>query len=198
MPVNHALWQAKLLAAHDAGLLEVKARHHGHVALQQQLQPFVIDEGRVLDAVVASPQRVLDALGGAAVAGDLELVVVRGGDDGVHLLEGHAQRVMVVLIGPCGIAGRIRLHPLDAVLHQRTHGLARVLHAVDAEHKPVHADLAEVGVPVHQPARAANLAAAGDQARAGDEILLEGLLQPHVAVEEATARAGGRVAAFER
>ena len=49
MAVNHALRQAELLPTHDARLLEVKPRHHGHVALQEQLQPLVINERRVLD-----------------------------------------------------------------------------------------------------------------------------------------------------
>ena len=45
--------------------------------------------------VEAGPKRVLDPLGRAAVAGDLAVVVMGLGDDGRHLLEGHAERVVV-------------------------------------------------------------------------------------------------------
>ena len=56
------------------------------------------------------------------MAGHLQLVVVRRGDDGVHLLERHAQRVVVVGVGRGGVAGGIGLDPLDAVLDQLAHG----------------------------------------------------------------------------
>ena len=77
--------------------------------------------------VVAGPQGVLDALGRPAVAGDLQLVVVGRGDDRVHLLEGHAERVVVVGVGRGGVAGGVGLDPLDAVLDQLAHGGARVV-----------------------------------------------------------------------
>ena len=116
---------------------------------------------------------------------------------GVHLLEGHAQRVMVVGVGRGGVAGRIGLDPLDAVLDQLAHGGPGLVGAVDQQHQPLHADLAEVGVPVHQPADAADLAAAGRQARAGDQVVLDRLLEPDVDVEQAAAAAGRRVAALQ-
>ena len=116
---------------------------------------------------------------------------------GVHLLEGHAQRVVVVGVRRGGVAGRVGLDPLDAVLDQLAHGGPRLVGAVDEQHQPLHADLAEVGVPVHQPADAADLAAAGRQARAGHEVVLDGLLQPDVDVEQAAAAAGRGVAALQ-
>ena len=120
------------------------------------------------------------------------------GHDGVHLLERHAERVVVVGVGRGGVAGGIGLHPLDAVLDQLAHGRAGLVRAVDQQHQPLHADLAEVGVPVHQPADAADLAAAGGQARAGDEVVLDRLLQPDVDVEQAAAAARRGVAALQR
>ena len=60
--VDDALRHAELRAALDAGLLEVQGRHHGRVALQQQVERLVVHEGAVLERVVAGPQGVLDAL----------------------------------------------------------------------------------------------------------------------------------------
>ena len=171
---------------------------HRHVALKQHIERLVVHERAVLERVVAGPQGVLDALGRAAMAGDLEPVVVGLGHHGVHLVERHAQRVMVVGVGRGGVAGGIGLDPLDAVLDQLAHGAAAFVGAVDQQHQPFHADLAEVGVPVHQPAHAADLAAAGGQPRAGHQVLLDRLLQPDVDVEQAAAAAGRRVAALER
>ena len=92
------------------------------VALEQQFERLVVHERAVLDRVVAGPQGVLDSLGRPAVAGDLQFVVVGRGDDGVHFVEGHAKRVVVVDVGRGGVAGRIGLDPLDAVLDQFAHG----------------------------------------------------------------------------
>src|SRR5262249_13757452 len=140
---------------------------------------------------------VLDPLGGAAVAGYLELVVVRRRDDRVHLLEGHAQGVVVVDVGHGRVAGGGGLDPLDAVLDQRAHGGAGLLGARGQQHQPLPADLAEVRVPVHQAADAADLAAAGRQPRAGGEVVLDGALEPHVDVEQAAAAARRGVAALQ-
>ena len=82
----------------------------------------------MLERVVAGPQRVFDPLGRSAMAGDLQPVVVGRRNHRVHLLERHAQRVMVVDVRARRVAGRIGLHPLDAVLHQLAHrraGLVR-------------------------------------------------------------------------
>src|SRR3712207_7917478 len=48
--------------------------------------------------VVAGAEGVLDPLGGAAVARHLQPVVVRGPDHRLHLLEGHAESVVVVRV----------------------------------------------------------------------------------------------------
>ena len=153
---------------------------------------------RVFQAVEAGPECVLDPLGRAAMAGDLAVVVVRLGDDGRHLLEGHAERVMVGGVGRGGVAGGVGLDPFDAVLDQLAHGPAALVGAVDQEDQAFHAELEVVGVPVHQSAGATDLAAAGGQARAGDQVFLDRLLEPDVDVVQAAAAAGGRVAAFER
>jgi hypothetical protein len=131
------------------------------------------------------------------VAGHLEAVVVRLLDAGVHLVEGHAQRVVVVRVGGGRVAGRVGLDPLDAVLDQLADGAAGLGGAVDQQDQALHADLAEVGVPVHQAAGAADLAAAGRQARAGGQLVLDGFFQPDVDVVQAAAAAGGRVAALQ-
>src|SRR6202044_446475 len=70
--------------------------------------------------------------------------------------------------------------------------------AVDQEDQPLHAELEVLGVPVHQPAGAADLAPAGGQSRAGDQVLLDRLLEPDVDVVQAAAAPGRRVSAFER
>src|SRR6516162_4113159 len=69
----------------------------------------------------AGTDGVLDPLGGAAVAGHFQAVIVGGGDDGVHLVKGHAQGVVVVGIGGGGVAGGVGLDPLDAVLDESAH-----------------------------------------------------------------------------
>src|SRR5262249_41345525 len=155
------------------------------VAGQEQVEGLVVHEGAVLQGVVAGPQGVLDALGGPAVAGDLDLVVVGGCDDGVHLLEGHAEGVVVVDVGGGGGGGGVGLDPRDPALDQLAAGGAGLVGAVDQQHQPLHADLSELGVPVHQPAGAANLPPAGRQPGALGDVVLDGLLQPDVDVEEA-------------
>ena len=55
-----------------------------------------------------------------------------------------------------------------------------------------------LGIPVHQSARAADFAAVGGQARAGDQVFLDRLLQPHVDIVQAAAAARRGVAALER
>src|SRR5262245_34945834 len=103
---------------------------------------------------------------------------------------------MVVRVGRGGVAGRIGLHPLDAVLHELPHGAAALVRAVDDEHDAFHPDLPELGVPVHQPAGATNLAAARSEARAEDEVFVDRTLEPDVDVVEAAAAPRGRVAAL--
>ena len=44
-------------------------------------------------------------------------LIVRCADDRVHFLECHAQRVVIVGVRSGRVAGRVRLHPLDAVFH---------------------------------------------------------------------------------
>ena len=104
---------------------------------------------------------------------------------------------MIVHVGRSGIAGGIRFHPLDAVLHQRPHGFAGVLHSVDDEDQAFHADLPELGIPIHEPARAADLASAAGKAGSGNDTFVDRLFHPDVDVVEATAAAGGGIAAFE-
>jgi hypothetical protein len=175
--IDHALAHAVAGAVLDAGPLELERRHDRRVARQKQVERLVVHEGAVLQGVVAGAQGVLDALGGAAVAGDLQAVVVGRGDDGVHLVERHAERVVVVGVGGGGVAGGVGLDPLDAVLDQLAHRGAGLVGAVDQQHQALHADLAEVGVPVHQAADPADFAPAGRQARPRNEVVLDGLFQ---------------------
>src|SRR5262249_32108029 len=65
------------------------------------------------------------------------------------------------------------------------------------EDQPFHAELEVVGVPVHQAPGAADLAAAGGQPRAGDQVLLDRLLEPDVDVVQAAAAPRGGVAALQ-
>src|SRR5678816_29616 len=59
--IDHDLRQAKLRPELDARLFKIQRGNHGRVALQQQLERFVIHEGTVFDRIVSSAQRVLDA-----------------------------------------------------------------------------------------------------------------------------------------
>ena len=97
MTVEYPLGQAELLATLHTEELEAETGAHRHVALEQEIQAFVVYESAVLDGVIASSERITDALGGAAVARDFEAVIVRCGDDSVHFLKGHAQRVVCLL-----------------------------------------------------------------------------------------------------
>ena len=198
MSVDDALRHAELGAMHDAGILELQGRHDGRVARKQHVERLVVHERAVLERVVAGPQGVLDPLVRPAVAGHFQLVVVRLGHHGVHLLERHAQRVVVVGVGRRGVARGIGLHPFDAILDQLADRAATFVRPVDQQHQPLHADLAKVGVPIHQAADAANLATAGRQSRAGSRSSSIALLQPDVDVEQAAAAAGRRIAALQR
>ena len=198
MAVDHGLRQSELAAAQDAGLLELKRGDHGHVAGQEHVERFGVHERGVLDGVEAGPERVLDALVGAAVAGDLAVVVVRLVDDGRHLVEGHAERVVVGTVGRGGVAGRVGLDPLDAVLDELADRGAALDRAVDQQDQTFHAELQMVGVPVHQAAGAADLAAVGGQPWPGEEVFLDRLLEPDVDVVQAPAAPRRGVAALQR
>ncbi len=71
MAVYDALRQPELGPAQDARFFKIERRHAGHVAREEEVEAFVVNESAVLNCVVAGAQRVLDALRGAAVAGDL-------------------------------------------------------------------------------------------------------------------------------
>ncbi len=79
----------------------------------------------------------------------------------MHLVESHAQRVMIVCVGGRGIAGGIGLDPFDPVLHKLAHCAPPFLGAVDQQNEPFHADLAEIGIPVHQSSDAADFTPTG-------------------------------------
>jgi hypothetical protein len=50
VPVDRPLRHAELLAALDAGLLEVQGGDDGDVAREEQVERLRVDEGRVLEA----------------------------------------------------------------------------------------------------------------------------------------------------
>ena len=64
---------------------------------------------------------------------------------GVHFLEGHAERVVVVGVGRGGVAGRIGLDPLDAVLDQLADRRAGLVGAVDQQDQPSMPSLRKSG-----------------------------------------------------
>src|SRR6266850_455794 len=131
------------------------------------------------------------------MAGYFHLVIVRFGHDCMHLFEGHAERMMIVRIGSGSVARRIGFHPFDSIFDQLPNGATAVIGPIDDENQPLHADLAEVRVPIHQPAGPTDLAPTGRQAWADNEILLERLLQPDIDVVQTTAAASCRIAALK-
>jgi len=167
--VDDALRHPELRSALDARQLEVQRRHARHVALEHEFQAFVVDEGRMLDRIVTGLERILDSFRRAAVTGHLQAVIMGRFDDRVHLLERHAERVVIVRIGRGGVAGRISFDPLDAVFHELAHRGTRFMRAVDDQHQPFHADLAIIRIPIHQPRRAADFPPAGGEPRTSDE-----------------------------
>ena len=96
-----------------------------------------------------------------------------------------------------GVSGGIGLDPLDAVLHEFSNGAPGLIGTVDQEDQTFHPELQVVGVPVHQPAGAADFAAVGGEPRAGNQVVLDRLLQPDVNVVQAAAAPGRRVSALE-
>ena len=107
------------LAASDARLVhqrevDVEGWDQGHVALEHEVDPLVIDQIAVLDAGNAGPQSVLDAgrtfgvSERAADPGSLRLF-----DDGANLIDGELGRVGEVRGGPDS-AGRHDLDPVRA------------------------------------------------------------------------------------
>ena len=104
---------------------------------------------------------------------------------------------MIGGVGGGGVAGRIGLDPLDAVLDQLADGPAGFDRSVDQQDQAFHPQLEMVGVPVHQPPRAADLASAGGQPGTEEQVLLDRLLEPDVDVVQAAAAAGRGVAALE-
>ena len=195
--VDHLGGQVELGSVCDRCILELEGGHTRHVALQHHVEALLIHEGSVLDRVESGDERVPDSLGGAAVPEHLAPVVVGDLHDRFHLSVGHRQRVLIVGAGRRGIARRVGLQPVGAVLHQPASRRAGLVGTVDDEDHALHPDLAELGVPVHQPAGAADLLSARDEARSGNEVGVDRLGEGHVGVEEASGRTGRRVAAFE-
>ena len=152
----------------------------------------------MFDRVVAGQERVLDALCRPAMAVHLAPVVVRDLGDRCHLLERHREGVLVVGAGRCSVAGRVGLQPVGTVLDKPTRGTARLVGTVDDDDHALHPDLAELGVPIHQATGTTDLLTAGDEARADDDVRIDRFGEPHVGVEQATCRAGRRVAALQR
>ena len=167
------------------------------IARQEHVEGLVVHERPVLDAVEPGAERVLDALGCAAMPRDLAVIIVGLGHHRRHLLEGHAQRVMIGGVGRGGIAGGVGLDPLHAILHQLADGGTAFDRAVDQEDQPLHAQLQVLGVPVHQPARAADLPSAGGQARPGEQVFLDRLLEPDVDVVQTAPAPCRGIAALE-
>jgi hypothetical protein len=132
------------------------------------------------------------------VACNFQFVVVSGLHDGVHFFERHAQRVVVVRVGRGGVAGGVRLDPFHAVLHELANRRASLVGSADQQDQPFHADLAELGIPVHQPASSADLSTAGRQTWSEHQVVLNRLFQPEIDIEQAAAAASRRVPAFER
>ena len=84
---------------------------------------------------------------------------------------------MIVGVGGGRVASGVRLDPFDTVLDQLTHRGTGFVGTVVQGHVPCGADLAGVGVPVHQAADPADFPATGRQSRARGQVILDGLLE---------------------
>ena len=195
--IDHTLGQSELRPELDAGFFKVQGRNARNIALEHQIESFVVHEGSMLDAVVTCTKRVLDPLGGSAVACDLEFVVVSCCDHGVHFFKCHAQGMVIVGIGRGCIAGRIGFDPLDPIFDQRSDRFAGIFDSVDDKDQALHADLSELGVPVHEPSCRTDLATACSEPRPRHEVFLDRSLEPHIDIEQTPARPSRRIAALE-
>jgi len=83
----------------DARQFEIQGRHAGDIAGQYKSNASASINVPCSMASYPARKRILDARGRPAMPGHLQAVVVRGGDDRIHFVECHAQRVVIVRIG---------------------------------------------------------------------------------------------------
>lgn len=195
--IDDALGESEFGTAFDAGEFEIEGGDDGGVADHEEIEGFIVHEGAVFEGVVSGAEGVFDPFISAAVSSDLEAVVVGGLDDGVHFIEGHAEGVVIVGIGSGGVSGGVGFDPFDAILDEFADCGTGFVGSVDEEDESFHADLAEVGIPVHESSDAADFASAGGEAWAGKEIAFDAFFEPDVDVEETAPAARGGIAAFE-
>ena len=169
----------------------------GRIPRQEHVEGLVVHERAMLDAVEAGAERVLDALGCAAMPGDLAVIVVGLGHHRRHLLEGHAQRVMVGGVGRGGIAGGVGLDPLHPILHQLADGGAGLDGPLTRRISPSMPSFRcsafqSISPPAPQISRP--LAA---RRGPGNKVFLDRLLEPDVDVVQAAPAPRRGVAALE-
>jgi hypothetical protein len=84
--------------------------------------------------------------------------------------------MVIVGVRGGGVAGGVGLDPFHAVLDQFADGSPRLVGTVDEQNQAFHADLAKIRVPVHEPADAADFAAARRQLRSRRDIVFDRFL----------------------
>ena len=155
MPIDDSLRQSDFRPAHNARMLKMQRGNDRRIPLEQQIHRLVIHERAMLDRVITGSQRIDDARRRTAMPSNLHRMIVSRLDNRVHLLECHAERVVIVGIRRRCVASRIRLHPLHAIFHEFADSRASVVCAIDEQDETLHADFAIVRIPVHQSADAA-------------------------------------------
>ena len=114
--VNDPLRETPFRSLLDTGLLKIESGDDRDIPLQEQIESLLVHEGPVFNRVITCQQGIADPLGGPAMPGDFHGVIVGCRDNRLHLLESHAESVVIIGVRGRRIAGGIGFDPLDAVL----------------------------------------------------------------------------------
>ena len=198
MSVDDLLRHVEFRTANDTGMFELKRRHDRRIALEQHVECLAVHERAVFERVITGAQRVLDAGVGAAVPGDLEAMVVRLVDHGVHLIKVmHSVWWSLVSGAAASPVGYVFTHSTPSLTSLRTArrpSSAPLINSTSPS-MPIlrKSGFQSINPPTPQISRP--LAASRGP---GIKFFVDRALQPKVDIEQAAAAAGRRIAAFER
>ena len=142
---------------------------------------FVVDEAGVLDGIDASEDRVLDSFGAVGVSGDFAPCHVRSFGGDFEFFEGVLRGAGTVPFREHTPGGE-NLDDIDAVFHLSAHDVAKLIDAVGdlkvtffRKHRDarLRREIVEVAVASGD----GDARAAGDDARAGNQAVVDGVAQ---------------------